>query len=206
MRTAADIGKRLQLPTTHAPRIPANGGSADRKPSTVIAKLGPPQLKPPQLPRQATVRRPHQPLAPNDFGVEIGGRPTFDSILTSVKAGNIERLKDRAFQANHIAKATKGSYRDACYKIKNKAISALFKHNAAFVNSVRVPFSTSQEAEIGVSFAGGGKLHTRPSLLDPEAQNIVRRHLADQPWHQPKAFSVLVSNGQAAGQRQEGRR
>ena len=99
---------------------------------------------------------------------------TFRQIVASARTSNIAKLKDRAFLANRLSKTAFGSSRDACYKAKNKAISALIHHDAAFVNGLDLFRS---EPEIGISFLDGGMLHTRPIFLDEAARVIVARQL-----------------------------
>jgi len=102
------------------------------------------------------------------------GRRTFAAILSATRRGNISHLKDRAFVANRIAKVITGSSRRLCYQVKADAISALIRHGAASVYTVEV---LVHGAELGVAFAGGGKLHAMPSRLDAKARLVLQQQL-----------------------------
>jgi hypothetical protein len=183
------------MPTTNAPRFSANGTAAVRK---TINKKRPSNPKSTQRRSQVDAESRLELLCPSDYGVEIGGRRTFNWILISEKRENIESIKARAFAANQMAKSSNGRARTALYRVKNNAISALFSHGAAFINSTEVVISASREAEIGVSFAGGGGLHTRASLLDPEAQQVIRRQLANKPRFAALVFRFVDANKRCA--------
>ena len=159
------------MSTAHASRISAEASPADRT-SLSVPILSPSHLKSVKLPCQAAPDQPSKQRSRRSRS-----RSDFAAILAAVKSRNIQRLKDRAFQANRLAKTVHGRERDACYQIKNKAISALFRYDAAFVNSVEERRYPLQDIEIGVSFAGGGELHTRPSLLDADAKRVVQVQL-----------------------------
>jgi hypothetical protein len=98
----------------------------------------------------------------------------FRDIIKAVQQRNVVRLKDRAFAANRLAKATTSQSRATCYRVKDAAINALLRHDSAFVDVVDL---SSSEAIIGIRFAGGGKLHARVSCLDAHALDAVRRQL-----------------------------
>jgi hypothetical protein len=99
---------------------------------------------------------------------------TFDRILSAVQSENISRLKDRAFAANRLAKITAGTSRQICYRTKDKAINALLRYRAASLSALEL---SVREAEIGIAFVGGGRLHTKPSSLDSEARNVLQQQL-----------------------------
>jgi hypothetical protein len=102
-------------------------------------------------------------------------RRTFAQILESLHPANIRRLKDRAFKANSLAKTTVGRSRDVCYQLKNRSINTLLRHGAANLCTLECSFRT---AELGIVFAGGGRLHTLPSALDRRARAIIQQQLA----------------------------
>lgn len=99
---------------------------------------------------------------------------TFEAILNATRRDNISRLKDRAFVANRLAKVIIGPARRLCYQIKDHAISALVRHGAASVYTVEV---LVHGTELGVAFAGGGKLHAVPSRLDAKARFVLQQQL-----------------------------
>jgi hypothetical protein len=103
-----------------------------------------------------------------------GGAKTFKAILNAARRDNISRLKDRAFVSNRLAKVITGSSRRLCYQIKDEAISALVLHGAASVYTVEV---LVHGTELGVAFAGGGKLHAVPSRLDAKARFVLQQQL-----------------------------
>ena len=77
--------------------------------------------------------------------------PTFDSILQAVRQSNIQRLKNRAFAVNRLAKLVAGPSRSVCYRVKDEAINALVKHGAAFLHSLE---PSSCGPTLGIAFAG----------------------------------------------------
>jgi hypothetical protein len=113
---------------------------------------------------------------------------TFEAILSTVRHKNISRLKDRAFVANRLAKVIVGPSRRLCYQIKDDAISALVRHGAAFVYTVEVLL---HGAELGVAFAGGGKLHAVPSRLDVKARFMLQQQLISALGTKGKPFDSL---------------
>ena len=80
-------------------------------------------------------------------------RRTFLQILDDTKAERVSRLKDRAFRANQIAKATSGATRVSCYTIKSQAINALLRIGAATLCTLEIGTPTPAP---GISFSGGG--------------------------------------------------
>ena len=108
------------------------------------------------------------------YSASPGEPKTFKAILSAVRHNNISRLKDRAFVANRLAKVIAGSSRRLCYRIKDEAISALVRHGAASVYTVEL---LVHGAELGVAFAGGGKLHAVPSRLDAKARFVLQQQL-----------------------------
>jgi hypothetical protein len=112
------------------------------------------------------------------------GKRTFAAILSAAQRDNVTRLKDRAFVANRVAKSISGISRRLCYQVKDKAISALVRCGAASVYTFEV---LTHGVELGVAFAGGGKLHALPSRLDANARLVLQQQLlsafelGDQP-------------------------
>jgi len=97
-------------------------------------------------------------------------RPTFNELLLKALPVNVCRLKNRAFAANQVAKVTFGTSRQSCYERKSMAMNTLLKYGVAFLCTFEV---SDHDALIGIEFAGGGKLHTKPASLDPEARNVL---------------------------------
>lgn len=120
---------------------------------------------------------------------------TFADTLRAVQAANRDRLKARAFLASHLAKATTGQARKACYAIKHAAISQLFLNRWAVVNGV----SLFPELLVGVTFPSGGSLHAKPQFLTEQAQELVfaqietrlrrKDHGAPSPIHKEKSHA-----------------
>jgi hypothetical protein len=102
------------------------------------------------------------------------GRMTFNEALASVRPANICRLKNHAFAANEVAKMTTGKSRMISYRIKDRAINTLLGHCVALLCTLEL---SVWESVIGIAFAGGGKLHTKPSSLDSRARNIQQQQL-----------------------------
>lgn len=101
--------------------------------------------------------------------------PTFVAILQAVRQSNVQRLKNRAFAVNRLAKLVAGPSRSVCYKVKDEAINALVKHGAAFLHSLE---PSSYGPTLGIAFAGGGRLHVKPSCLDREARRELQGQFA----------------------------
>lgn len=83
----------------------------------------------------------------------------------------IMQLKNRAFDANRQAHASDDQTREALYRDKNAAISALLVADCAVVDGVDW---SAPDATIGVRFVGGGKIHTKLSELSLAAFRKVR--------------------------------
>ena len=105
-----------------------------------------------------------------------------DGFRKGFRRSTLIEIKDRAFDAHREAKFSKGSQHDALYREKASAISFLLEAGYAFVNSVDW---SAPDPVFGVTFVGGGKLHTRLSCLTGGALHSVRRqlrgHLAPDP-------------------------
>jgi hypothetical protein len=123
-----------------------------------------------------------------------GSKRTFETILSAAWRDNINRLKDRAFLANRLAKVIVGPSRRLCYRIKDDAISTLVRHGAASVYTVEV---LGHGAELGVAFAGGGKLHAVPFRLDATARFVLQQQLisAFETRGEPFGSRELVGEG-----------
>jgi len=78
----------------------------------------------------------------------------------------LNQLKRRAFNANRQAKAATHDQRADFYRAKHIAINLLLKNGCAFVDSVDW---SEPDPCFGVTFAGGGRLHTKLSALDEMA-------------------------------------
>jgi len=165
------------MPATHASRISANGFSADRKPANIaMGNSGLPekyrQFAPAPTICQALTKSGLRPRSPSRAR---RAKPTFEQILDAVHSANMTRVKERALHANQLSKITEGRSRQVCYLVKNRAISVLIKQGVAFLNSVSL---LQHDPELGISFLGGGKLHTKPTALDSAARQILAQHVA----------------------------
>jgi hypothetical protein len=99
-------------------------------------------------------------------------KASFTTVLTNVRSSNIQRLKDRAFLANRLAKIAVGASRTTCYRLKDAAVNALVRHGAASLHSISgLPYGPN----IGLVFVDGGRLHIPPSHLDPSARRRVQQ-------------------------------
>jgi len=78
---------------------------------------------------------------------------TFSKVLSRVRSGSMERIKDRAFTANRIAKTAVGRSRHAAYLVKDRSISRLMALGEAEVLRLY--------GRRGVQFRSGGCLHLR---------------------------------------------
>jgi|HubBroStandDraft_1064217.scaffolds.fasta_scaffold90797_3 hypothetical protein len=110
---------------------------------------------------------------------------------------NIARLKQRAFSANRRAKVSKDQTREALYRTKDAAINALLTAGRAFVNGV--DWSAS-DPTVGISFIGGGRLHTKLSALDLSAFRNVRLQVASRPIRELRTagFDYFPSEAEAS--------
>jgi len=118
-------------------------------------------------------------------------RTRFASILRSVRRSNIQRLKNRAFLANRLAKIAVGTSRAKCYQLKDEAINALVRHGAAFLHSVEcLPYGPT----LGLAFVDGGRLHIPSSRLDLLAQRVVQHQLA-ATFRDPGSVDVAPVSG-----------
>jgi hypothetical protein len=88
---------------------------------------------------------------------------------------DIDGLTQRAFRANRQAKLSRDHTREGFYRTKDAAINTLLKTGRAFVNGVDW---SAPDPTVGISFVGGGRLHTKLSALDLSAFRNVRRQLA----------------------------
>jgi hypothetical protein len=83
----------------------------------------------------------------------------------------IHQLKNRAFDANRQAKVSDDQTRDALYRDKNAAISALLIADCAVVDGIDW---SADDPTVAVRFVGGGALHTKLSELSLAAFRKVR--------------------------------
>jgi hypothetical protein len=133
------------------------------------------QVKGPVIPRADRQQHGRILLPTNASAPALNGLPTnFDSPTFSVVPRGIARLKTSAFAANQAAKASSGQVRAAHYRRKDAAINTLLREGYALVDEVDW---SHEDPIIGVSFAEGGKLHTRASCLDSGALRSIRQQL-----------------------------
>jgi len=100
---------------------------------------------------------------------------TFAAILQSVLQCNVVRLKNRGFVGNRIAKLVTGHSQRLCYQVKNAAISALVKHGAASLLSLE---PSNSGPILGLTFVGGGRLHTKANCQETHACLIIQDQFA----------------------------
>jgi hypothetical protein len=165
------------------------------------------------LPEKCNVREIHKlQLVPSDFGIEIGGQPSFDNLPRSLPPHNrklagrlcaachtcrrlpseIAQLKHQAFCCSHKAKtAPTRELREAFYRRKDTAINRLLNLGWAFVHRVEW---WHDDALIVVRFVGRGKLHIPMSRVDASAFREVRAQLNGQT--QPSRATLDLESGE----------
>ena len=71
------------------------------------------------------------------FKAKTPNNRTFREILSSVEDANLERIKDRVWRANQIAKVSTGVFRRRAYQIKVQSLAIMVHH---FTKRVRLRY------------------------------------------------------------------